>query len=133
MAPDTAAADSLRLDKWLWAARFFKTRSLAAAAIDAGHVRHNGHPTKPAREVRPGDVLELTLGAARWTVVIQQISPQRRPFNEARHLYAETDESQARRAAAQEAKRLAPVPGSERGERPSKKDRRLIHRFRDGY
>lgn len=124
---------SLRLDKWLWAARFYKTRSLATAAIDAGHVRFNGQSVKPAREIRPGDTLDLTIGNVRWTLVVQQLCALRRPACEAQLLYEETAESRSRRTAQQEARRLAPAPGSERGERPTKKARRLIHRFREGF
>ena len=120
---------SLRVDKWLWAARFFKTRSLATTAIHAGHVKLNGTTIKPARELRVGDVLEVRAGDTHFTVVIQALAVVRRPAPEARLLYAETEESQAHRAAASEMRRLAPVPGSELRGRPTKKARRLIHGF----
>lgn len=127
---DTSSQERQRIDKWLWAARFYKTRSLATAAIDAGHVRHNGQQVKPAREIRIGDTLDLTIGETRWQLVVRALCALRRPAPEAQLLYEETAESLARRTADREGRRLAPVPGSERGERPSKKDRRLIHRFR---
>ena len=131
-ADEQASAESLRIDKWLWAARFFKTRSLASAAIDAGHVRHNSKAVKPAREIRVGDTLELTIGDTRLTVVVRKLCALRRPACEAQQLYEETADSRARREAARETRRLAPVPGSERGERPTKQARRMIHRLRDG-
>lgn len=121
----------LRIDKWLWTARFFKTRSLATAAIDAGHVRINGAAVKPAREAHPGDTIDLSIGHQRWTVTVCAIAATRGPASAAQQLYRETEESARRRAADQEARRLAPAPGSERGERPTKRDRRQIHRFTD--
>ena len=122
-----------RIDKWLWAARFYKTRSQASAAIVAGHARVNGQHIKPAREIRPGDTLDLTIGNAHWTIVVHQLNEQRRPASEAQRLYDETTESLAGRTSLAEARRLAPNPGSDHGERPTKKARRLIHRFRDGF
>ncbi len=119
----------LRLDKWLWAARFFKTRSLASKAVEAGHVHLNGHAVKPSRDVKPGDQLDITVGEMRWTVDVAGINPYRRPADEARQLYAETAESQDRRARERELKRLAPAPGSDLRGRPTKKDRRQIHSF----
>ena len=124
-----ADTSSQRLDKWLWAARFFKTRSLATAAIQAGHIRLNGATPKPARDVRPGDMLEISLGPVRWTVVVRQLNEQRRPAIEAQLLYDETEESRARRSVQRENLRLAPAPGSDLRGRPTKKARRLIHRF----
>ena len=127
-----ASATAQRLDKWLWTARFYKTRALATAAIEAGHVRLNGHAVKPARDVHSGDTLSLTIGAVTFTIVICRIGATRRPASEAQLLYEETAESRAHRASFKEMQRLAPTPGSERGERPTKKARRLIHRFREG-
>lgn len=115
-----------RLDKWLWAARFYKTRSLAATAIDAGHVRWNGQLAKPAREVSAGDEIEIAMGAMRWTVIVRALNSLRRPAPEARQLYEETADSQARRARAEELRRLAPVPGAGLKGRPTKKAGRLI-------
>ena len=126
-------AQKVRIDRWLWAARFYKTRSQASAAIVAGHARVNGQHIKPAREIRPGDTLDLTISNAHWTIVVRQLNEQRRPASEAQRLYDETTESLARRASLAETRRLAPNPGSDRGERPTKKARRLIHRFRDGF
>ena len=124
---------SLRIDKWLWAARFFKTRALAVAAIHAGHVKLNGHTVKPARDLHVGDTLELAVGDAVWTLVVAGLNEQRRPASEAQQLYAETEESRARRETAREARRLAPTPGSDLRGRPTKKDRRKIRGFSEGY
>ncbi|MBI2307222.1 MAG: RNA-binding S4 domain-containing protein [Rhodocyclales bacterium] len=124
-----APPEKLRLDKWLWAARLFKTRGLAADAIDGGKVKLNGHAAKPAKEVKPGDVLDLTLGEAQWTVVVRAINEYRRPAPEAQQLYEETQASRERRAAAAEAQTLAPAPGADLKGRPTKRDRRRIQRF----
>ncbi len=124
---------SLRIDKWLWAARFFKTRSLATAAIHAGHVKLNGHTVKPARELRVGDTLDVAVGDAVWTLVVAGLNEQRRPASEAQQLYTETEQSRAQREAAREARRLAPTPGSDLRGRPTKKDRRKIRGFSEGY
>ena len=120
-----------RIDKWLWAARFFKTRSLAAAAVDGGRVRWNDQNVKPAREVKPGDQLDIVSAEVRWTVIVQGISAQRRPAPEARLLYAETPESAARRVQQQEIRRLAPMPGANLKGRPTKKAGRLIRGFNE--
>ena len=129
IAKNPADTPGQRIDKWLWAARFFKTRSLATAAIQAGHIRLNGATPKPARDVRPGDTLDIALGPVRWTVVVRQLNEQRRPAIEAQLLYDETEESRARRSVQRENLRLAPAPGSDLRGRPTKKARRLIHRF----
>jgi len=132
-ATTKAPLTSLRIDKWLWAARFFKTRSLATEAIHAGHIKLNGNTVKPARELRPGDMLELAIGEEKWTVEVLGLNDLRRPASEAQQLYAETAESRERRAAAKEAHRLAPTPGSDLRGRPTKKARRQIRGFNEGY
>ena len=124
---------SLRIDKWLWAARFFKTRSLATEAIHAGHIKLNGNTVKPARELRLGDTLDLAIGDEKWTVEVLGLNDLRRPASEAQQLYAATPDSHDRRAAAKEARRLAPAPGSDLRGRPTKKDRRQIRGFNEGY
>jgi ribosome-associated heat shock protein Hsp15 len=122
----------MRVDKWLWAARFFKTRSLATAAVDGGKVRLAGQTVKPAREVKPGDELEIALGEAHWTVVVRGLNEQRRPAPEARLLYEETAESAARRSAQAELRKLAPPPGADLRGRPTKRAGRMIRRFSEG-
>jgi ribosome-associated heat shock protein Hsp15 len=121
-----------RLDKWLWAARFFKTRGLATAAVAGGKVKLDGVPVKPAREVKPGDELEIAVGEQRWTVVVRGLNEQRRPAPEARLLYEETAASAARRAEQAELRKLAPAPGAELRGRPTKRAGRMIRRFSEG-
>ena len=128
---DKTTLERMRIDKWLWAARFYKTRSLATAAINAGHIKLNGSTVKPARELRCGDTLELAIGDAHWTVLVCGLNEQRRPAPEAQLLYAETSERSARRAAEKEAHRLAPTPGSDLHGRPTKKARRQIRGFNE--
>lgn len=121
-----------RLDKWLWVARFFKTRSLAADAVDGGRVKLNGVHVKPAKEVKPGDELEIVAAEQRWTVVVRGLNGQRRPAPEARLLYEETVASQASRAEQAELRRLAPAPGADIRGRPTKRAGRMIRRFSEG-
>jgi ribosome-associated heat shock protein Hsp15 len=120
-----------RIDKWLWAARFFKTRSLAAAAVDGGRVKWNGQSVKPARELKPGDELDIVAGELRWTVIVRGLNGQRRPAPEARLLYEESAESAARRQRVEEIRKLAPMPGANLKGRPTKKAGRLIRGFND--
>ncbi|MCX7162012.1 MAG: RNA-binding S4 domain-containing protein [Betaproteobacteria bacterium] len=120
-----------RVDKWLWAARFFKTRSLAAAAVDGGRVKWNGQQVKPARELTPGDELDIVAGELRWSVIVRALNAQRRPAPEARLLYEESAESVVRRQQQQEIRRLAPMPGADLKGRPTKKAGRLIRGFNE--
>jgi ribosome-associated heat shock protein Hsp15 len=120
-----------RIDKWLWVARFFKTRSLAAIAVDGGRVKWNGHQAKPARELKPGDELDIVAGELRWTVVVRGLNSQRRPAPEARLLYEETAESLARRQRQEEIRKLAPMPGANLKGRPTKKAGRQIRGFNE--
>lgn len=121
----------MRLDKWLWAARFYKTRSIAADAVDGGKVKLNGLAAKPAKDVKPGDRLHLRAGDQDWEVVVQGLNEQRRPAAEARLLYQETPESLQQRTRAAELRKLAPMPGSDQKGRPTKRDRRQLNRFHD--
>lgn len=123
----------MRIDKWLWAARFFKTRSLASEAVDGGRIKINGQAVKPAKEVRIGDMLEISTGGTSWSVLVRGLNEQRRPAPEAQQLYEETPESAARRAAEREARRLAPEPGVELRGRPTKKARRQLKGLNEGY
>jgi ribosome-associated heat shock protein Hsp15 len=112
----------MRIDKWLWTARVFKTRGLAADAVKGGRVHINGLPVKPSREVAPGDRLEITLGRVRRTVIVRGAAERRMPAAEAAGLYDETEESIAERRRQAELRRLAgPV---DLGPRPTKRDRR---------
>lgn len=120
--------EHLRIDKWLWAARFFKTRSLAVAAINSRKVRCNGEHVKPARDLQAGDEIEIAIGESRLVIVVHGLAEQRRPAAEARLLYVETPDSLARRTAEQELRRLAPMPGSNLRGRPTKREGRLIRR-----
>lgn len=122
--------DKLRLDKWLWAARFFRTRSQASAAVEGGKVHLNGQRVKPARELRVGDALSIT-AAEPWEVTVRALSERRGPAPEARRLYEETQASLAAREAARETRRLIAEPAAERQGRPTKRDRRQLGRFND--
>ena len=119
----------VRLDKWLWAARFFKTRALAKAAIEGGKVHCKGERCKPSKEPKVGEELVIRAGFDERTVVIRALSAVRRGAPEAQHLYEETAESQARREKAA-AMRKAGALGVETDGRPSKKQRRDLQRFR---
>ena len=120
--------NNVRIDKWLWAARFFKTRSLAAEAVDRGRVRIGGEPVKPARAVKLNDKIFIDNGSDRWEVVVLGLSDKRGPAPVARELYRETEESIVRRENDSEARRLFPEPGSTIKGRPTKRDRRAISR-----
>ncbi|MEA2132060.1 MAG: ribosome-associated heat shock protein Hsp15 [Solirubrobacteraceae bacterium] len=119
--------DGIRVDKWLWAARLHKTRSLAADAVKGGRVQVNGQRAKPSKEVGPGDELEVTIGQVRRTVVVRGVAERRGPAKEAALLYEETAESVAARELLAEQRRLtSPPPGSDLGSRPTKRDRRRL-------
>jgi ribosome-associated heat shock protein Hsp15 len=121
--------DRMRIDKWLWVARFFKTRSIAADAIASHKIKCNGEHVKPARELKVGDQLEMIIGQTVFVVTVHGMAVQRRPASEARLLYQEIPESEARRLREQELRKLAPVPGSELKGRPTKRAGRLIRGF----
>jgi ribosome-associated heat shock protein Hsp15 len=126
MNSDTSTG-KVRLDKWLWAARFYKTRSLSADEIDKGRVRVNEQTAKPSRDVKPGDVVELRIGPVLRTLVVRAVSGVRGPAPVAALLYEETAESIARRLAAAEQRRLSPEPAASLAQgRPTKRDRREI-------
>lgn len=117
----------LRLDKWLWAARFYKTRSLSCEEIEKGRVRLNGQPVKPSRDIKPGDTLEVHMGSVVRTVVVRALSGVRGPAPMARLLYEETAASVLRREADADMRRLAPEPAHSLSEgRPTKRDRRHL-------
>jgi len=123
----------MRLDKWLWAARFFKTRKLAAEAVQGGHVHLNDQRTKPGKEVQVGSRLHISKNGLEWEIEVLELPRQRRPAKEAVHFYREEEASRRRREeelARRRAERAA-TPLRTEG-RPSKRDRRLIHRFKQG-
>ena len=126
------ASDSQRLDKWLWAARFFKTRNLASEAIAGGKVHLEGQRVKPSRPIKPGFRLQISRGEFRYDVEVKALNEQRRPAKEAVLLYEESEESRRRRE--ETAQQLRDIRSSERlarGEgRPNKKQRREIVKFR---
>lgn len=129
MPADNMPPGAMRLDKWLWAARFFKTRSLAIQAIDNGRVKLNGERVKPARGVKPGDRLDLRIGEVDWTLTVRALAMQRGPAPVAQALYAEDPASQARRQQQAVERKLAVNPSATIRGRPTKRDRRHIHRF----
>jgi ribosome-associated heat shock protein Hsp15 len=116
--------ERLRIDKWLWAARLTKTRSLAADAVKGGRVQVNDQRVKPSREVGRGDRVEIAVGQTRRTVVVLGVAERRGPAKEAQLLYEETAESVAVREAAAAERRLAAPPSFDLGGRPTKRDRR---------
>ena len=116
--------ESVRLDQWLWAARFFKTRSLAATAAQGGKVHVRGDRVKPARAIRVGDLLQIRHGSYEWVVTVKSVSTRRGPAKEAAVLYEETEESVRNRDAARAQIQAEAAPFRERGGRPTKKDRR---------
>jgi len=122
-----------RIDKWLWAARFFKTRSLASEAVDGGKVQLGDARVKPAKEVKAGDVLRIAIGQAIWIVVVRAISDKRGPAADAQKLYEETEPSRLAREAQREQSRVAAEPGAAIRGRPTKRDRRRIDRFGGTY
>ncbi len=121
---------SVRVDKWLWAARFFKTRSLATDAAEGGRVQVNGLRAKPAKEVRIGDRIEVSIGDILWELHIEGLSDKRGPAPEARKLYRESEASTARREQAMENRRLQVEPSQEIHGRPTKRDRRVMDRWK---
>ena len=129
---DTPPEASQRLDKWLWTARFFKTRTLAAQAVSGGRVHVNGDRAKPARRVRSGERLTIRRGACEWMVVVRGLARQRRPAREAVLLYEETPESEARRVAEQERRRQAEARRERGLGRPTKRERRELDRLKNG-
>jgi ribosome-associated heat shock protein Hsp15 len=123
----------IRIDKWLWAARFYKTRSIASAAIDAGHVDLNGERAKPSKNVREGDEVRIRVHQDTHIVLVRAFSERRGPASEARLLYEETEASRVERARVSELRRLAPTPAYEEGGRPTKRDRRDMAKVKRRY
>ncbi len=122
--------ETTRIDKWLWAARFFKTRSLATDAVERGRVKLNEERCKPARSLKVGDLLDIDNGSTEWQVRVLGLSDQRGPAPVARLLYEETPEGVQRREQAAERHRLFADPADQIRGRPTKRDRRLLDRSR---
>jgi ribosome-associated heat shock protein Hsp15 len=119
-----------RIDKWLWAARFFKTRALASHACDLGRIQSNGQQAKPAREVRPGDHLQIRNDSGDYLVEVLAVSDMRGPAAVAQTLYRESDESRELRLKVAEERKVMLATGEIPTVKPSKRDRREIDRFR---
>jgi ribosome-associated heat shock protein Hsp15 len=124
--------DGVRIDKWLWAARFFKTRSLASAAVAGGRVHVNGERAKPAKVVHVDDRLEVTKGTERWTILVCGLAERRGSATDAQKLYEETAESREQREQHALERRFARAPGSDLGARPTKQARRRLDALRRG-
>lgn len=121
--------ENVRIDKWLWAARFFKTRSIAAKAVNGGKVHHNGSRTKAAKVVQPGDELVISKGPYEFKITVLDVSPYRRPAVEARLLYEESEESIREREKQQDLRKMMRAGHTAPSSRPGKRDRRKIKEF----
>lgn len=126
---DETGDTRLRIDKWLWAARFFKTRALASDAVEGGKVHLDETRVKPAKILHVGDTLQIRIGQIEYSVIVRGLSARRGPASEAVKLYEETEASRTKREALVEQLKAQSVPGAELKGRPTKRDRRLIHRF----
>ncbi len=124
-------AGTVRIDKWLWAARFYKTRALASEAISGGHVQVDGNRVKPARLLRVGETVTIRKGQIEWQVVVRALSVRRGPAAEARELYDETEASRQHREERDEQRRLLADSAPHPEKRPDKRARRRIIQFRD--
>ena len=121
----------MRLDKWLWAARFFKTRALAQQAIAGGRVKLNGERIKPAHAVKPGDALAVRIEELEWQVTVRGLSERRGPAPEAKKLYEESAAGLAERQKLLDLRRWGTEPAARLKGRPTKRDRRLLQKFAD--
>ena len=128
---DDVALESIRIDKWLWAARFFKTRSLAAQAVSGGHVQVADQRVKASRRLRRGETVHIQRGPQAWDVVVKGLREQRRPAPEAQTLYEETPQSIERRTSEQARREQARMRRERAHGRPTKRDRRALERWRE--
>ena len=120
--------ERLRIDKWLWAARFYKTRSLAAQAVESGRARLHGERVKPSKDVRAGDRITVRVGELEWAIEVLGVSERRGPASQAAMLYVEGDDSRARREVMLAMRKATPTPVTDG--RPTKRDRRRMEQFR---
>ena len=120
----------VRIDKWLWAARFYKTRSLAQQAVEGGKVKLKGERVKPARELHIGDSLLVMIGAATWEITVRLLSDKRGPATVARTFYEESSDSAVRREAQSAMRKLSVDPAHDRHGRPTKRERRQLEHWR---
>ncbi len=127
---EESSGTRMRLDKWLWAARFFKTRALATEAINGGKIHLNGQRAKPGKEIGTGARLQISKDQYLWDITVTALNAQRRPASEAALLYEETPESRAKRQTEVDRRKLDREMGVQPDQRPDKKDRRVIHRFK---
>ena len=121
---------SVRVDKWLWAARFFKTRSAAQQAVEGGKVKLNGERVKPSRDLRPGDELMVCIGNSEWTLRVELLSDKRGPATVARTLYSESEASRIKREEQAALRKFAADPARDRVGRPTKRERRELDSWR---
>ena len=125
-----ASVNQVRIDKWLWAARFFKTRATATEAVAGGRVHVNGERVKPSKLVRAGDTVEVTIGTVRWTVAVTGVADRRGPASVTATMYAETPESRVAREQQALERRVAGSLGADLGARPTKQARRRLDALR---
>ena len=131
---DQSENSTVRIDKWLWAARFFKTRSLAQEALELGRVRENGDRIKPSRQLRTGELLPVTRGEDTMEVLVTGLSDKRGSRTDAAKLYEETESSKALRRSRKDILKIAAgPPGSIRGGRPTKREGRKLRNFRNSF
>ena len=130
MATKNNELTEIRLDKWLWASRFFKTRAIAVESINGGRVHLNGVRVKPARVIRLDDELKITRGTERFHIVVKGLNDKRRPAKEAVLMYEETEESLQDREAAQELNRLQSANIKQPTHKPNKRERRIMEKFK---
>ena len=123
--------ERVRLDRWLWAARFFKTRALSAAAVAGGKVQVNGTRANPAKQLQAGDALRIRIGPYDWLVTVRALSERRGPSRDAQLLYDESPEGRAARERLAQAHKIAPTPTYQGKGRPTKKERRELQRFEE--
>ena len=128
---DDVALESMRIDKWLWAARFFKTRSLATQAVSGGHIQVAEQRVKASRRLRRGETVQVRRGVQAWDVVVRGLREERRPAPEAQTLYEETPASIERRTSEQARREQARMRRARAQGRPTKRDRRALERWRE--